>query len=65
MKAGLHTGCSGAITWDGKKLPKEEMGTIPFPAGLPPGLPHFEVLIQLPRVVTVKDEKILLDVCGQ
>ncbi|XP_054657915.1 alpha-2-macroglobulin-like protein 1 [Grus americana] len=29
------------------------------------GLPHFEVLIWLPRVVTVKDEKILLDVCGR
>ncbi|KAM6190008.1 alpha-2-macroglobulin-like protein 1 [Sarcoramphus papa] len=29
------------------------------------GLPHFEVLIQLPRVVTVKDEKIPLDVCGR
>ncbi|XP_069642829.1 alpha-2-macroglobulin-like protein 1 isoform X1 [Haliaeetus albicilla] len=28
------------------------------------GPPHFELLIQLPRVVTVKDEKIPLDVCG-
>ncbi|KAK4808371.1 LOW QUALITY PROTEIN: hypothetical protein QYF61_002608 [Mycteria americana] len=27
-------------------------------------LPRFEVLIRLPRVVTVKDEKIPLDVCG-
>ncbi|XP_049657479.1 alpha-2-macroglobulin-like protein 1 [Accipiter gentilis] len=29
------------------------------------GPPHFELLIQLPRVVTVKDEKIPLDVCGR
>ncbi|XP_074705768.1 alpha-2-macroglobulin-like protein 1 [Strix aluco] len=29
------------------------------------GLPHFEVLIQLPCVLTVKDEKIPLDVCGR
>ncbi|NXT54011.1 A2ML1 protein, partial [Pluvianellus socialis] len=28
------------------------------------GLPCFEVLIWLPRIVTVKDEKIPLDVCG-
>ncbi|KAM6042931.1 alpha-2-macroglobulin-like protein 1 [Theristicus caerulescens] len=29
------------------------------------GLSHFEVLIRLPRIVTVKDEKIPLDVCGR
>ncbi|KAM6114800.1 alpha-2-macroglobulin-like protein 1 [Phoenicopterus ruber ruber] len=29
------------------------------------GLPRFEVLIRLPHVVTVKDEKIPLDVCGR
>ncbi|NXC66752.1 A2ML1 protein, partial [Anhinga anhinga] len=29
------------------------------------GLPHFEVLIWLPRIVTVKDKKIPLDVCGR
>ncbi|KAM9255131.1 alpha-2-macroglobulin-like protein 1 [Cariama cristata] len=29
------------------------------------GLPHFEVLIRLPCVVTVKDKKIPLDVCGR
>lgn len=65
MKAGLHRGCLGAIAWDGKELPKEEMGTVPFPAGFPPGAPHFEGLIRLPRVVTVKDEKIPLHVCGR
>lgn len=41
------------------------MGTIPFSAGFPPGLPHFEVLIRLPRIVTAEDEKIPLDVCGR
>ncbi|NXJ84940.1 A2ML1 protein, partial [Trogon melanurus] len=29
------------------------------------GLPHFDILIRLPRVVTEKDEKIPLDVCGR
>ncbi|KAM9267515.1 alpha-2-macroglobulin-like protein 1 [Morus bassanus] len=29
------------------------------------GLPRFEVLIRLPRVLTVKDEKIPMDVCGR
>ncbi|KAM6368587.1 alpha-2-macroglobulin-like protein 1 [Pluvialis apricaria] len=29
------------------------------------GLPHFEMLIRLPRIVTAENEKIPLDVCGR